>query len=54
MEAICFILNDVSPLCIHNKADIEKKELKGFFLGNDIKVGLKVPYLERVIKQKKM
>ena len=46
-------LNDVSPLCIHSKADIEKKELKGFFFGNDIKVGLKVPYLRKSYQTKK-
>jgi peptide/nickel transport system permease protein len=46
-------LNDVSPICIHTKADIEKKELKGFFAGNEIKVGLKMPYLQRSYQTKK-
>ena len=34
--------NDVFPICIHTKADIEKKELKGFFIGgnkNQITIG---------------
>ena len=46
-------LNDVSPLCVHSKADIEKKQLKGFFIGGDTKFGLKVPYLRRSYQTKK-
>ena len=46
-------LNDVSPLSIHRKADIEKKELKGLFIGGDIKVGLKIPYLRKSYQTKK-
>ena len=46
-------LNDVSPVCVHTKADIEKKELKGFFIAGDIKLGLKVPYLRKSYQTKK-
>ena len=46
-------LNDVSPLSIHTKADIEKKELKGLFIGGDVKVGLKIPYLRKSYQTKK-
>ena len=46
-------LNDVSPLCIHTKADIEKKELKGLFIGGNTKIGLKIPYLRKSYKTKK-
>lgn len=46
-------LNDVSPLCIHSKADIAKKELKGLFVGGNIKAGLKVPYLRKSYQTKK-
>jgi len=46
-------LNDVSPICIHTKADIEKKELKGFFIGGDTRMGLKMPYLRRSYQTKK-
>ncbi|MBP6025505.1 MAG: ABC transporter permease [Ferruginibacter sp.] len=46
-------LDDVSPLCVHSKADIEKKQLKGFFIGGDTKFGLKVPYLRRSYQTKK-
>ena len=28
-----FYLNDVSPLGIHTREEIQKKELKGFFIG---------------------
>ena len=51
-------LNDVSPLCIHSKADIEKKELKGLFIGGTAKpdsyrIGIKVPYLRKSYQTKK-
>jgi len=51
-------LNDVSPICIHTNADIEKKELKGFFIGGDAgpgsyRLGLKIPYLRRSYQTKK-
>ena len=46
-------LNDVSPLCIHTKADIEKKELKGLFIGGNTKIGLKISYLRKSYQTKK-
>ena len=46
-------LNDVSPLCIHSKEDIAKKELKGFFAGGETKLGLKIPYLRKSYQTKK-
>lgn len=46
-------VNDVSPLAIHSKEDITKKDLKGFFVGGDTKVGLKVPYLRKSYQTKK-
>lgn len=48
-----YYLNDVSPLCIHNKEDIQTKDLKGFFIGGDTKVGIKVPYLRRSYQSKR-
>jgi len=48
-----FYLNDVSPVCIHSKTDIERKNLKGIFAGNTIKFGLKLPYLRRSYQTKK-
>jgi peptide/nickel transport system permease protein len=46
-------LNDVSPICIHTKADIEKKQLKGFFVGGSNKIGIKLPYLRKSYQTKK-
>jgi peptide/nickel transport system permease protein len=42
-----YYVNDVSPLCIHTRDEIASKQLKGFFVGGERKVGLKVPYLRR-------
>ncbi len=46
-------LNDVSPLSIHLQTDIDKKELKGFFIGGSTKVGIKFPYLRKSYQTKK-
>ena len=46
-------LNDVSPISFHNKTDIEKKELQGFFVGGDTKIGIKFPYLRKSYQTKK-
>lgn len=46
-------LNDVSPVCVHSQAAIEKKELNGFFVGGENKVGIKVPYLRKSYQTKK-
>ncbi len=46
-------VNDVSPIAIHSTADIEKKKLKGFFVGRKTKVGLKIPYLRKSYQTKK-
>jgi len=49
-----YYLNDVSPIAIHSKASIEKKELKGFFIGNDHnKLAFKIPYLGKSYQTKK-
>lgn len=46
-------LNDVSPVSFHTQADIDKKQLKGFFAGGDTKMALKLPYLRRSYQTKK-
>jgi peptide/nickel transport system permease protein len=46
-------LNDVSPLSIHSKEDIQKKELKGIFIGGDTKFAIKFPYLRKSYQTKK-
>jgi peptide/nickel transport system permease protein len=48
-----FYLNDVSPISIHTTADIKKKELKGFFIGNETKLAFKLPYLRKSYQTKK-
>lgn len=46
-------LNDVSPLSFHSKEDIDKKQLKGLFIGGETKFAVKVPYLRRSYQTKK-
>lgn len=46
-------LNDVSPLAVHSKKEIEDKQLKGFFIGGDTKFAIKLPYLRRSYQTKK-
>jgi peptide/nickel transport system permease protein len=46
-------LNDVSPIAFHSKDEIEKKQLKGFFIGGENKFAIKVPYLRRSYQTKK-
>ena len=50
-------VNDVSPICFHSKSDIEKKQLKGFFIGGNTpdsyRGGIKVPYLCKSYQTKK-
>ncbi len=48
-----YYLNDVSPLCFHSKAEIEKKKLKGVFIGGNTQFGLKVPYLRTSYQSKR-
>jgi peptide/nickel transport system permease protein len=48
-----FYLNDVSPISIYSKKEIESKQLKGIFIGGDIKLTLKLPYLRRSYQTKK-
>lgn len=46
-------LNDVSPIAIHSKEEITKKQLNGFFMGGDTQFGIKAPYLRRSYQTKK-
>ena len=48
-----FYLNDVSPVSIDSKEAIEKKKLRGFFIGGDTRLSLKAPYLRRSYQTKK-
>ncbi|HTN36665.1 MAG TPA: ABC transporter permease [Arachidicoccus sp.] len=46
-------VNDVSPISIESPATIKEKQLKGFFIGGETKIGLKVPYLRRSYQSKR-
>ena len=46
-------LNDLSPICVHSQEEIEKKQLRGFFIGGSLKFGIKIPYLRRSYQTKK-
>jgi len=46
-------LDDVSPIAVHSKEEIKSKHLKGFFIGGETKLGIKVPYLRRSYQSKK-
>jgi len=48
-----FYLNDVSPICYHSKQEIDKKNLKGFFIGGENKLGIKIPYLRKSYQSKR-
>ncbi|MGE5107484.1 MAG: ABC transporter permease, partial [Sphingobacteriales bacterium] len=46
-------LNDISPLSYNSKEEIEKKKLKGFFIGGENKIAIKVPYLRTSYQSKR-
>ncbi len=46
-------MNDVSPVAIHGKEEIASKKLKGFFIGGEKKLALKIPYLRRSYQTKR-
>lgn len=53
-----FYLDDVSPICVHSREEIQKKHLKGFFIGGNekpdsYKFGIKVPYLRQSYQSKR-
>lgn len=46
-------LNDVSPVGWHSREEIARKNLRGFFVGGDYKLGLKLPYLRTSYQSKR-
>ncbi|HCL05242.1 MAG TPA: ABC transporter permease [Chitinophagaceae bacterium] len=48
-----YYLNDVSPLSIHSKEEIKRKELRGIFIGGETRFAIKIPYLRRSYQTKK-
>ncbi len=52
-KQLLYYINDVSPVSIHSKEEIIDKNLKGVFIGKDIKLSLKFPYLGKSYQSKK-
>ncbi|MEJ7768532.1 MAG: ABC transporter permease [Chitinophagaceae bacterium] len=48
-----YYINDVSPVGIHTKSDIDSKKLRGIFIGGHLKLSFKIPYLRRSYQTKK-
>jgi peptide/nickel transport system permease protein len=46
-------LNDLSPLSLHAQSEIKKKNLSGFFWGDEFKFAVKLPYLGKSYQSKK-
>lgn len=47
-----YYLNDVSPISFYKEADIQKKDLTGFFIGGETKLAIKLPYLRKSYQTK--
>lgn len=52
-KQLILYLNDVSPVSLNTSEEINRKNLKGFFIGDNIKAGIKLPYLRRSYQTKK-
>lgn len=46
-------VNDISPIAFHTENEIKNKNLHGFFIGGNTKLGIKFPYLRRSYQTKK-
>jgi peptide/nickel transport system permease protein len=46
-------LNDISPVSVYQQKIISDKKIKGLFIGNKIKIGIKWPYLRQSYQSKK-
>ncbi|MGV3528871.1 MAG: ABC transporter permease [Flavisolibacter sp.] len=46
-------MNDVSPVGVHSRKEIESKNLQGIFIGGETKLGLKLPYLRTSYQTRK-
>lgn len=46
-------LNDVSPISVYRKEAKYRKQIRGLFIGKDICVGIKLPYLGRSYQSRK-
>ncbi len=48
-----YYLRDISPLSIHTASEIRDKQLRGFFIGGNTKLAIKIPYLRRSYQSKR-
>jgi len=48
-----FYLNDISPVSVYTRQQIESRQIKGVFIGGDTRIVLKFPYLRRSYQTKK-
>jgi len=48
-----YYLNDISPVAIHSREEIRQKGLKGLFIGGNICLAIKWPYLRRSYQSKR-
>ncbi len=46
-------VNDISPLAIHTRDEISRKQLNGFFIGGERTLAFKIPYLRRSYQTRK-
>ncbi|HET9277306.1 MAG TPA: ABC transporter permease, partial [Flavitalea sp.] len=46
-------INDVSPIAVHSRKEIESKKLNGIFIGGESKLAIKAPYLRRSYQSKR-
>ena len=46
-------VNDVSPVALHSKEEIESKKLNGLFVGGETRLAIKLPYLRRSYQSKR-
>lgn len=53
LKQFVLYVNDVSPIAIHSKEEIDKKELNGLFIGGETNLAFKVPYLRKSYLTKK-
>jgi len=48
-----YYLNDVSPISVYKKEEIQRNNFSGVFMGGNLKFGLKVPYLRHSYQSKR-
>ena len=48
-----FYLNDVSPIAVHSRSEIQSKQLKGVFVGGETCLAFKLPYLRKSYQSKR-